>query len=399
MFFRPFLDCKMTKIRTYLRCHSEKSEGYVWISFYLGTEKVSFSTKVRCDVKHWNDAKGRISIKDTFAEDKNLIIARCLARTNEVFVKYRLRNKTLTPDGFNRAYHRPDDYENFFVFTDEWKKKFAYRNSLNTMRVHSGALDKLKTFRPGLCIDEIDTEFLDEYFHHMTSKLGNCENTAYKNMGVIKKYVRAAWKAGYIDNNPFDDWAIQDSKPSYTFLMEYELQILFKMYRERVLDEKYQTTLEVFLFMCLSSLHIGDARRMMIEQFGTDSFSYFRIKTQKRKPMPIIVPISESLRSLMVNIMKERKSGPIFPKLPADQTMNRYLKDITGLAEITTKVTHKTGRHTFATFYLRKTKDLASLQEILGHSNIKETLMYAHVLDETKQEGITCFNSFKVGAI
>lgn len=386
----------MTKIRTYLRRHAEKPEGYVWVSFYLGNEKVSFSTKVRCDSRNWNESKCRVSTKDPFAEDKNLIIDRCLARTNEVFVKYRLRNKPLTAEGFNRAYHRPDDYENFFVFADEWKKKFAFRNGSNTMKVHGSALSKLKHYRPGLMLEDINTDFLDEYFHHMTSKLGNCANTAYKNMGVIKQYVRAAYKAGYIDVNPFEDWAIKDSKASFTYLKEHELRILFGIYKDRVLEKKYQTTLEVFLFMCLSSLHIGDARRILIDQFGTESFTYFRMKTQNRKPIPVVVPVSESLRSLMVIIAAGRKSGPLFQKLPADQTMNRYLKEIAELAEIPTCITHKTGRHTFATFYLKKNKDLATLQDILGHSNIKETLMYAHVLDETKQEGITCFNTFSL---
>ena len=44
--------------------------------------------------------------------------------------------------------------------------------------------------------------------------------------------------------------------------------------------------------------------------------------------------------------------------------------------------------------YLRKTKDLSSLQKLLGHSNIRETMIYAHVMDESKREGMQCFNSF-----
>ena len=40
--------------------------------------------------------------------------------------------------------------------------------------------------------------------------------------------------------------------------------------------------------------------------------------------------------------------------------------------------------------------DLATLKEIMGHSDIKETLVYAHVLDESKQEGMQCFNSFAI---
>ncbi len=66
--------------------------------------------------------------------------------------------------------------------------------------------------------------------------------------------------------------------------------------------------------------------------------------------------------------------------------MNRNLKDIAAIAEIDKPITHKVGRHTFATIYLRHTKDLAALKELLGHSDMKETLVYAHVMDESKRK-------------
>ena len=76
--------------------------------------------------------------------------------------------------------------------------------------------------------------------------------------------------------------------------------------------------------------------------------------------------------------------------------MNIHLKEIAKIAEIDKAITHKVGRHTFATIFLKRTKDLATLKEIMGHSDIKETLVYAHVLDESKQEGMQCFNCFAI---
>lgn len=48
-------------------------------------------------------------------------------------------------------------------------------------------------------------------------------------------------------------------------------------------------------------------------------------------------------------------------------------------------------RHTFASHFLMRTKDLKTLQEILGHSDITTTMRYAHLLDEHKKEAMKRF--------
>jgi site-specific recombinase XerD len=387
----------MVPIKIYFR-ESMKStnEGFVWISFYLNSKKVNFSTKIRCFEKDFDKKHFRIKNNVSNVYDKNLIIERILARINNVFVKYRLRNKKLTRDAFLRAYNRPDDYPTFYDYVKDFQKKNSSLTEPETIRVHDSVINKLKVFSPDLHFDDITSEWLDKYYAYLRKTLKNNDNTAYKNMATFRKYARAAWKAGYMDEYVFENWHIKRVKSNYTYLTEDELNGLIKLYKEGELEAKYHKALEFFLFMCFSSLHIGDAKKLKLEQFTDDSFTYFRIKNRNSKPEPIIVPVSSTLRQLIDNISCYRKKGLIFEKLPADQTMNRYLKDIAKIAEIDKSITHKTGRHTFATYFLRKTKDLTALKDILGHSELRETLIYAHVLDESKQEGITCFNSFEI---
>lgn len=385
----------MVTIKIYLRKYGDDpSSGVVWISFYVNREKVNFSTKVSVEIKDWNDKKKCVGAGDKYARDKNLIIENILARVNNVFVKYRLRDKKLTRDSFLKAYHRPTDYNTFFEFVFEYQKKESLKLEDSTYRTNLSVIKKLQEYNPNLYFDDITEEWLDEYYFYLSKELENNSNTANKNMATIKKYVLAAFNAGYMDENPFKNWKIKKSLPAGEFLYEDELQALMELYVSGELEYKYHKTLELFLFLCFSSLHIGDAKELNLEQFSETSFTYFRMKLKKRKPMPIQVPISEPLRLLLRNIVGTRKKGPVFEKLCAEQTMNRYLKDIAVMAGIDKHITHKVGRHTFATIFLRKTKDIASLKEILGHSDLKETLVYAHVLNESKQEGVQCFNSF-----
>lgn len=107
----------MIEVKTYLRKHNPNAtSGVVWISFYLNRQKVNFSTKVSVEEKHWNDRKKIVTLGDKQAADKNLIIENILARINNVFVKYRLKDRQLTREAFLRAYHRPSDYDTFFEY-------------------------------------------------------------------------------------------------------------------------------------------------------------------------------------------------------------------------------------------------------------------------------------------
>lgn len=387
----------MATIKIYLRKHNNASNnGIVWVSFYINREKVNFSTKVSVNEKNWNDKKKCISNTDKQANDNNLIIENVLARINNVFVKYRLKDKTLTRSTFLRAYHRPSDYDTFFEFITDYQRKISIKMETTTLMTHLSVIKKLKEYNENLAFDDITREWLDDYFCYLRKELGNNDNTAYKNMATLKKYVRAAYKAGYMDENPFDDWSIKRTTSTCVYLLESELNTLVSLYSSGELEYKYHKTLEFFLFLCFSSLHVGDAKRLKLEQFTEDTFTYFRMKLRNSKPEPIQVPITEPLSQLLRNIVGLRRKGPVFEQIAADQTMNQYLKEIARIAEIDKAITHKVGRHTFATYFLKKTKDLATLKEIMGHSDIKETLVYAHVLDESKQEGMQCFNQFTI---
>lgn len=383
----------MKNIKIYLRKYNNDTSGIVWISFYVQRQKINFSTKVTVELKHWNEKKSIVAAGDKQSADKNLIIETILARINNVFVKYRLRDKNLSRDLFLREYNRPSDYATFFDFVRDYMKKISHRTELTTLNTHMSVIRKLKEFNTDLIFDDITRDWLDIYFAYLRRELDNNANTAYKNMAIIKKYVLAAYKAGYMTENPFEEWSIKKITSTCVYLNEEELAQLVALYNTGELEYKLHKTLEFFLFMCFSSLHVGDAKKLQLEQFSEDHFTYFRMKLRNSKPEPIQIPISDPLKNLLSKIVGTRKKGPLFEVIQADQTMNRNLKDIAAIAEIDKPITHKVGRHTFATIYLRHTKDLAALKELLGHSDMKETLVYAHVMDESKREGVQCLGA------
>lgn len=269
----------MVNLNLFLRKYSKTDKrGIVWISFYINREKVSFSTKVEVLEKDWSKKSSRVSQADRNASDKNLVIESIVARVTDVFVKYRLRNRKLTKDIFLRAYHRPNDYETFVDFARDYMKKLGPRTKKSTQSSQEVVLKKIEMRYPKLAIDEVDKSFLDDFYGYLLKELNNNMNTANKNMTVLKKYVLAAYEAGYMDENPFKKWKIKKTTASVVYLTEEELKECMDLYMSGELDEKHHKSLEVFLLLCFSSLHIGDARRLKMEQFSQDTFTYFRQK-------------------------------------------------------------------------------------------------------------------------
>ena len=181
----------MINVKIYLRKYQKDSQsGILWVSFYIAREKVNFSTRVEVDEKNWNEKKNAITSGDKNAKDKNLVLEHILSRINDVFVKYRLRDKEITRNLFLRAYHRPTDFNTFYDFVTAAMKKTSVRIELSTLLTHHSVISKMRVYAPDLTFDDINKEWLDDYYLYLRKELDNNDNTAYKNMAVLKKYVR-----------------------------------------------------------------------------------------------------------------------------------------------------------------------------------------------------------------
>ena len=63
-----------------------------------------------------------------------------------------------------------------------------------------------------------------------------------------------------------------------------------------------------------------------------------------------------------------------------ETALQRAIKDAAQLSKIEKRVTPHTFRHSFATHLLQNHYDIRTVQELLGHKDVKTTMIYTHVL-------------------
>ena len=151
-----------------------------------------------------------------------------------------------------------------------------------------------------------------------------------------------------------------------------------------------------FLFACYTGLRYQDVRNLRFEDVkkevhdGKEKF-FIRITMHKTKD-PVSIPLIDKAAAMIGEGFKAQK---IF-RVPTNQVINRYLKEIADLATINKKVTFHVSRHTFATISIIIGTPVEVISKLLGHLNLKTTMIYSKIPDSVKIDYMDRWNNLVV---
>ncbi|MFA6233773.1 MAG: tyrosine-type recombinase/integrase [Bacteroidota bacterium] len=208
---------------------------------------------------------------------------------------------------------------------------------------------------------------------------------APKTINTFVQTARGLFKAeianGHLTNNPMahvQNLPLPKKKPE--FYSREELTSFFAI----DMDIAYR---RAFMGLALTGCRFAEMANLRFEDVDMEggrihvrAYDGFQTKTHNAERK---IPMGEDLRALMEDIISHPLSD-VYPFASpfGHQLRERSLLEVCkrtgGRAGLTSRMFLHKFRHTFATYLVRDGVPLEDIKELLGHSSIKETEIYAH---------------------
>lgn len=376
------------KIFTVLGKEKKNKLSPVYVMTYISGERVLINTKVEISKDQFDEKRGQIRGKSDTVNDNNLMVEQVRSRVNQILIKYRLQGKTITPRMLKNEFNHPSLDIDFLAWMENEMKVKKSEVGIRRMIKYKTILNKLREFRKNIYFSEIDHFFIEEFRGWCKETKKNDVNTIAATLAVVKVFCRRAVKKGLLREDPFLDIKIKHGAVDRVFCTEEELTTLWDIYQHKELKPHLHSVLRHFLFMCFTGLRISDLKTLQFDNILNDKIHFYPVKTRQQKKQLVKIPLISNAKQLIED--EGNESGLIFTTI-TEQKMNDNIKDIAKAAKINKPLTNHSGRHTFATIFIQKTSDVATLQRLLGHSRITETLVYVHITEKNLEKQISTF--------
>ncbi|MCQ2230219.1 MAG: tyrosine-type recombinase/integrase [Bacteroidales bacterium] len=255
----------------------------------------------------------------------------------------------------------------------------AYRSDL---KLYSDYLAE-KGFGP---IWQGKARYLRKWIMHLLSG-GMLARSVNRKIASVRSYYRYLFREEIIDNNPCAIISnVKTPKRLPVFLHTEQMDMMLDKceFTDDYEGVRDRTILQLFY---LSGMRLMELVNMTDSQI--DFGNQFLIVNGKRSKQRII-PFTNVLNSILISYLELRnsefgagaaggrlfltaKGEPIYPKL-VYRVVHKHIEMV---STVTRKSPHVL-RHTFATALLNNGADLMAIKELLGHSSLTATQIYAH---------------------
>lgn len=373
LFARASKPLKSGEVPIYLRIHSKSNRSDI-------------STGIHCKVECWNNDFKRIKggVDD---QEQNTILEQWESKAKIAIKALSEEEDYFTVEDVRDYIHGKRKVSSLIQFYKIRKEELTNDSdySPNTVKVYNSTLNHLCAFlkkkhkRSDFPLSRIDYSFVSSFFNYLKSNCGCNINSANKYLKTLRAVLNEAKKQRLIANSPFENYQIKAGQYNRTYLNEEELQQIIKT---ELTDPKLKLVRDFFLFVCFTGLHYSDVQSLRPHHILTRNGCKWILKHRTKNGEETLLPLLKAAEEIIERHKGLPKNGDELLKMYSNQKTNFHLKALAQECEINSNLTCRVGRHTFATTVtLTNQVPLESVSQMLGHTSIKTTQIYARVVN------------------
>ena len=272
------------------------------------------------------------------------------------------------------------DFENFL--------KLERNLSKNTIQSYRSDLKKFEVFLLKTNVKElkyINHEIVREFLYEQSKKVTG--KTQGRIISTLRSFYNFLVLEKIAENNPIEDIDYPKIESKVPFVLSTnEIDKIILQASLTKFGTRNQTMIEV-MYSC--GLRVSEVIEMKISNIFFDE-SLIKVLGKGKKER--FVPLSGIAKKLLYNYIEFERKESKFDKQSVDIVFlnNRggklsrimlynIINDAALAAEITSKISPHTLRHSFATHLIENGADIISIQKMMGHENIVTTEKYLSV--------------------
>lgn len=364
----------------YLRTTKNRKTSYV-------------STNLSVLPKEWDEAKCKVKACHPNSVRLNALLRALELEYSNNVLEIENNQLDISLKGIKRKIEG-QDATNFISVARELQNKYRIEGKISSSDKVASILKKLAKYMHSedFTFQDIDIRLLTTYQTYLIEKLHNKASSINRDLKFIKTVFNYAHRMEYvpIHVNPFLKFTFLKARSERGFLEPNEIALIEALDYSKI--PYVQKAKDVALFEYYSGgIRISDVLLLKWENIIGDRVHLTIRKTGKQTSHKL------TLKALaIIEKYKPFNNRYIFGYLPDDfdendlvkldstisnftAVINKALKTIGESAGIKKRLSTHIFRHSFATNALDKGMSLEVLQNILNHSNIRETQIYAKI--------------------
>lgn len=382
------------KVLFYLKKNNLKPDGTAPIMgrITVNSSIAQFSCKLNIKPSLWDTSANRAAGKSLQSQKINQRLDNIRTQIGKQYQSICDRDNFVSAEKVKNGYLGfGEEYRTLLSVADEFYEQYRKRVGkdrtegsyeqllINRRRVEMFLKDRYKL--SNMPIKEIEPQFIQDYYLYLLEERKLAGSTLLTSITKLKQIMLIAQRKGYVHINPFAGFRFKAQTRDRGYLTEDELQRFMTVELRRY---KQRQIRDIFVFQAFTGLAYADVKKLTFDDIQK-SFDgeMWLIAKRKKTGTTFYVKLLPVAKQLIEQYRIVAKNQFIFPVPSNVENMNRGLRRIGKQADISKWISSHMARHTMATTVcLSQGVPIETVSQMLGHSNIHTTQIYAKITNE-----------------